>query len=86
MSFKSILATNCGFFVLSAALVPMAAHAMDAASHAPSPKRQLVLCMTKRMADSKTLSYNAAAKLCKEQLEAQRVTLTTSVLAKPMAP
>jgi hypothetical protein len=86
MSFKSILATNCGFFVLSAALVPLLAHAVDTPSHAPSPKRQLVMCMTKRMTDSKTLSYNAAAKMCKEQLEAQQVTLTTSVLAKPMAP
>jgi len=62
------------------------ARAADVASRPVSAKRQLVLCMTKRMSDSKTLSYNEATKLCKEQLEAQRVTLTTSVLAKPMAP
>jgi hypothetical protein len=86
MSFKSISAAFCGFVALSVGVMPVGARAADVTSHAPSAKRQLILCMTKRMSDSRSLSYNEATKLCKEQLAAQRVTLTTSVLAKPMAP
>jgi hypothetical protein len=88
MNFRWIVTATCGVVVasLSFGLISEGARAADVAPHPLSAKRQLVLCMTKRMADSKTLSYNDATKLCKEQLEAQRDTLTTSVLAKPMAP
>jgi hypothetical protein len=85
MSFKWIVTATCGVVVMSLGLMSLAG-AADASPRPLSAKRQLVMCMTKRMSDSKTLSYNEASKLCKEQLEAQRATLTTSVLAKPMAP
>lgn len=38
-----------------------------------SARRQLNDCMMKRMAASKTLSYNEATKVCKELLAAQSV-------------
>ena len=81
-----MMVTACGIVVMGLGLAAAGARAAEVNSRPVSAKRQLVLCMSKRMSDSKSLSYNDATKLCKEQLEAQRVTLTTSVLAKPMAP
>jgi len=86
MNFRWIVAAACGTAIMALGLLADGASAADASSRPPSAKRQLVMCMTKRMSDSRTLSYNEATKLCKEQLEAQRVTLAQSVLAKPMAP
>lgn len=68
----------------AALLGAIPALAADPGSRVISAKRQLALCMTKRMSDSKTLSYNEASKLCKEQLQVHQSTLTSSVLAKPM--
>lgn len=86
MTFRLGVAAVCGMAIMGLGLWTGGASAADAASHAPSSKRQLAMCMTKRMSDNRTLSYNDATKLCKEQLEAQRAPLTQSVLAKPMAP
>lgn len=71
---------------MSLALTPWCAATAAAGSHPLSAKRQLVVCMTKRMSESRTLSYNDAGKQCKESLLAQRATLASSVSAKPMAP
>jgi len=76
----------CGMAAMGLAWAADGARATEPSPRPVSAKRQMVMCMTKRMSDSKTLSYNDAAKLCKEQLQAQRATLTTSVLARPMAP
>jgi hypothetical protein len=84
MNFRWIVVAACG--IVAMGLAADGALAAELNSRPVSAKRQLAMCMTKRMSDSKTLSYNDATKLCKEQLEAQRATLTTSVLAKPMAP
>lgn len=81
-----MMVTACSIVAMGLGLAAAGARAAEVNSRPVSAKRQLVLCMSKRMSDSKSLSYNDASKLCKEQLEAQRVTLTTSVLAKPMAP
>ena len=86
MNVRWIAAAACGFVAMGLGLAAGGAYAADVSSRPISAKRQLVMCMTKRMSDSKALSYNDATKLCKEQLEAQRVTLAQSVLAKPMAP
>jgi hypothetical protein len=86
MNFRRIVAAACGTAILGLGLLADGASAADASSRPLSAKRQLVMCMTKRMYDSRTLSYNDATKLCKEQLAAQRVTLAQSVLARPMAP
>jgi hypothetical protein len=86
MNVRWMMVAVCGIVALGLGLAANGTRAADANPRPVSAKRQLVMCMTKRMSDSKTLSYNDASKLCKEQLEAQRVTLTSSVLAKPMAP
>jgi hypothetical protein len=86
MIFRWTVVAACSVVAMGLGVAAAGALAAEVNSRPVSAKRQLVMCMTKRMADSKTLSYNDATKLCKEQLEAQRVTLTTSVLAKPMAP
>ena len=86
MNFRWMVTAACGMAALGLGLVSDGAVAADASTRPLSAKRQMILCMTKRMSDSKTLSYNDATKLCKEQLEAQRVTLAQSVIAKPMAP
>jgi len=52
-----------------AAVMVIASHAEAAgASPAAIARRQLNDCMSKRMAASKTLSYNEATKICKERL------------------
>jgi enoyl-CoA hydratase/carnithine racemase len=86
MNFRWIVTAACGMTAVGLGLWAGGAGAADASSHPPSAKRQLIMCMTKRMSDSRTLSYNDATKLCKEQLQAQRATLAQSVMAKPMAP
>ena len=58
-----MLLTGAGFLAASAWA--------DAANPAASIKRQTIRgCMTRQMAADKTLSYNAAAKVCSERLKA----------------
>jgi len=52
-------------------------------NHSVSSKHQLIACMTKRMSASRTVSYNDAAKLCKDQLKAQNSSVTPSAAVKP---
>lgn len=86
MKLKLTVAALSAALTMGSASVLHGALAAEVSSHPPSAKRQLVTCMTKRMSDSKSISYNDATKLCKGQLAAQRVILTTNVLAKPMVP
>jgi hypothetical protein len=39
---------------------------------APSAKRLVTECMTRKMSASRTLSYNEASRLCKAQIKAQK--------------
>jgi hypothetical protein len=41
-------------------------------------RRAMVSCMTKQMTASKTISYNEATKLCKEQQKAQNASLVAN--------
>ena len=41
----------------------------DPKSQAPTARRQLTDCMTRRMSADKRLSYNEATKRCKEQIK-----------------
>jgi hypothetical protein len=41
-------------------------------------RRAMVSCMTKQMSASKTISYNEATKICKEQWKAQNASLVAS--------
>jgi len=69
--------------------IPLLISASFAAVAAPPSQatvrhRQLVSCMSKRMASSQTLSYNDAAKACTAQIKAgEVVSLATNTAAKP---
>jgi len=51
--------------------------------HQTSARHQLMACMTKAMSASKTISYNQASKLCKQQLQTATVTVALTAAAKP---
>jgi hypothetical protein len=48
-------------------------------SHAAMNRRQIINCMSKQMAANKSISYNDAAKTCKDQLKVQHRELGLSV-------
>jgi hypothetical protein len=58
-----------------AAVQPSNAHPQSAAVIA---KQQLTECMSRRMAASKTISYNEAMRVCKEQLQPPKETLASN--------
>jgi hypothetical protein len=72
--------------VLTAAVIFVNAQAIavESMSHSLSPRRQLIACMNKRMSASRTISYNEAAKGCRDQLKAESATLASSAPVKPV--
>jgi hypothetical protein len=53
----------------------------------PSPTvthRQLADCMMRRMSANRTLSYNDAAKTCKDLLKARKADTAANVVSKPV--
>jgi hypothetical protein len=50
-----------------------------------SPRRQLADCMTKRMYSDRTLSYNDAAKACKNELQGSKTDAALSKSSKPVS-
>ena len=48
-------------------------------------KRQLADCMTKRMSSNRTLSYNDAAKACKDQLRGNKTDAALNNAPKPVS-
>ena len=75
---KLIIATVFGALV--AALAPAAP---AATRPVPSAKRQLLDCMNREMAASRTLSYNDASKSCKDLLKAHNDMLASANEARP---
>jgi ABC-type proline/glycine betaine transport system permease subunit len=69
--------------VMAGAALICAQALADPMSHSVSNKHQLIACMTKRMSASRSVSYNDAAKLCKDQLKAQNSSVTPSAAVKP---
>jgi hypothetical protein len=67
------------------------ASAVDSISHPTINKRQLIEqivgCMKKRMTASKTISYNEAAKACKDQIKSANspsgTLVASDTIAKP---
>jgi hypothetical protein len=59
--------------------------AVDTISHSASPRRQLIACMNKRMSASRSISYNEASKVCKDQLKADGATLASTAPVKPIS-
>jgi hypothetical protein len=68
-----------------AVFVGIQALAADPASPSPSNRRQLASCMTKQMSASRTISYNEATKVCKDQLKSQNDRLAANDAGKPVA-
>ena len=71
----------------SALFMAMAVHAQvgKSASRIPTVKRQVSDCMTKHMAVSRSLSYNAAITLCKAEVRSQHAAMAAGVPAKPLS-
>ena len=57
--------------IFGTGLLMLGVHAADAASPTSPSRRQLSGCMTKQMTASRTISYNEASKVCKDQLKSQ---------------
>ncbi len=70
-----------------AAFMVTASHA-EAGATSPTAiaRRQLNDCMSKRMAASKTLSYNEATKICKERLGVPSDALPSATQLGPQSP
>lgn len=73
------------------ALILVGSWAATAASFAQEPnsptaisKRQIASCMSRRMAADRLLSFNDAAKVCKEQLKNHKTDTAANVAAKPV--
>jgi hypothetical protein len=68
-------------------LVAAPAIAVDAIGQSTVSKRQTIVqvanCMRKRMSADRDISYNAAAKVCKNQVNSASVTLASDSAAKP---
>jgi hypothetical protein len=58
--------------------------AADLPSHAKNSRRQMMSCVIKRMSASRTVSYNAATKACKEQSKPQNDDLASNAPIKPV--
>jgi hypothetical protein len=67
--------------VIGALLLSAQAAAVDS-TNPPTARRQLMDCMNRHMSANKTLSYNQASKVCKEQLRAKDADLVSNNLQK----
>jgi hypothetical protein len=69
---------------MGALVVGAQALAVNWTSSSTLTRRQLADCMTKRMSASKTISYNEAAKVCKDQLKSQKDSMAANNATKPI--
>jgi hypothetical protein len=67
--------------VIGALLLGAQAVAVDS-TNPPTARRQLMDCMNRRMSANKTLSFNQATKVCKEQQKAKDAALASNNLQK----
>jgi hypothetical protein len=61
------------------------APAVNSMSPSALVRRQLAVCMTKHMSADRTLSYNEATKMCKDQLKSRTDTMAAANVTKPVA-
>jgi hypothetical protein len=71
--------------MMGAVLVGAQAHAVNPTPQSTLNRRQLMDCMTKQMSASRTISYNEATKVCRNQLKLQNDSLAVNNTAKPVA-
>jgi hypothetical protein len=76
-------------FILLGMVGTMAAVMQPCSAATPSVatlhKRQISDCMSKQMSASRTISYNEASKLCKQQIKTQNASLASGTATKPGA-
>jgi hypothetical protein len=74
--------------VLVLVLIGLAAttviHAQVPNSESSISKRQIASCMSRRMAADRLLSFNDAAKACKDQLKSRKADTAANVAPKPV--
>jgi hypothetical protein len=78
------LATTTLAFTLILASAPLVAADLSTSPHIYT-RRQLADCMTKRMYSNRTLSYNDAAKTCKDELQGSKTDAALSKTPKPVS-
>lgn len=61
-----------------------ASYAQEPNSEALIGKRQIASCMSRRMAADRLLSFNAAAKICKDQVKSRKTDTAANVASKPV--
>jgi hypothetical protein len=61
-----------------------ASHAQAPNSEAAISKRQIASCMSRRMAADRLLSFNDAAKVCKDQSKSRKIDTAANVAPKPV--
>ena len=66
----------------SAIFLSTGAHADDSLHGSIATKRQIFSCMTKRMSNDRTISYNDAEKTCKQSSPARKDTLAVNAPVK----
>jgi hypothetical protein len=74
--------------IVALSIALASANVLAAESGAPPPqysKRQLADCMTRRMYANRTLSYNDAAKACKDQLRGTKTDAALNNAPKPVS-
>ena len=77
------LATTTLALSLILASAPLVAADLSTSAHTYT-RRQLADCMSKRMSSDRTLSYNDAAKACKDELQGSKTDAALSKTSKPV--
>jgi hypothetical protein len=78
-------ATMTVLIVLTSVLASAELLAGESATPPQYSRRQLADCMTKRMYSDRTLSYNDAAKACKDQLRGKKTDAALNNVPKPVS-
>jgi hypothetical protein len=79
-----VATTTLAFYFLLASAQLVAADLSSATSSHVSRRQQLADCMTKRMYSNRALSYNDAAKACKDELQGSKTDAALSKAPKPV--
>ena len=73
-----------GLVLIGSLAASAASYAQEPNSEASISKRQIASCMSRRMAADRLLSFNDAAKVCKDQLKSRKTDTAANVAPKPV--
>ena len=71
-------------FLVGSLAATAASYAQEPNSQTAISKRQIFSCMSRRMAADRLLSFNDAAKICKDQLKSRKTDTAANVAPKPV--